>query len=66
MNETEKQTSKNYNYSRAIKLIKYIWNKKFSRKEWSRRKDFICIIEIWSEKIFRCGINLYANYKNFC
>jgi hypothetical protein len=24
MNQTEKQTSKNYKYSRAIKLIKYI------------------------------------------
>jgi hypothetical protein len=33
MNETEKQTSKNYNYSRAIKLIKYISNKKNSQEK---------------------------------
>jgi hypothetical protein len=33
MNETEKQTSNNYNYSRAIKLIKYIWNKNNSQEK---------------------------------
>ena len=33
MNETEKQTSKNYKYSRAIKLIKYIWIKKKSQEK---------------------------------